>query len=552
MNLIQISEPETPKVKALDEFAIGIDLGTTNSVVACVINGKATILGPITPSIVTYSDDGYMVGKPGGISSVKRLMSGDASIKLNQYTPIEISSHILAHLKAQAEEYLGAKVSKAVITVPAHFDDAARHATKAAANLAGLEVLRLINEPTAAAMAYGLDHQAEGIYLIYDFGGGTFDVSILNMQKAVFQVLATGGDVNLGGDDIDQSMNIANLKLAKEIKERLTIEESVEIAGVSFTKEKFEEIAKPFIEKTIQICLATINESKIDLSQLKEVILVGGGTRIPLVKQMITAAIKVPLDNIDPDLVVAMGAAIQADSLLHGSDNLLLDVTSLSIGLEVMGGTNERIITKNSTIPLSVTKHFTTYQDGQTGIVFHIIQGEREMVRDCRSLAKFELKNIPPMRAGAAKVAVTFSVDGDGLLTVSAYEENSGVKQEILVKPSYGLSAEEVEKMLEQAYMNAAVDLAAKQLAEAKFASQTNILNLTQAMQEDAEFLTAANKQYLLEAIARLKEALNGNILNEIEQANSSFESESSSFIQDRLNRQIKMILQGQSTNNFN
>lgn len=531
MTLLQISEPEEKQKQDSNQYAIGIDLGTTNSVVSCVLAGEAKALGPILPSVYQ------------GIRSIKRLMGSNKKVK--SLSPVEISSKILAKLKKQAEDILGEKITKSVITVPAHFDDAARNDTKLAAKLAGLEVMRLINEPTSAAMSYGLDHKAEGIYLIYDFGGGTFDVSILKMTKGVFQVLATGGDGHLGGDDIDHKI-MEHLNLPKEshhiargVKENLSYE------GYSLTQEKFNEIAKPFIDRTLKICEETIKHSGVNVNDIKEIVLVGGSTRIPLVKQMIEDAIKKPLDTIDPDLVVAFGAAIQANGLVYGSDNLLIDVTSLSIGLEVMGGMNERVINKNSPLPLSVSKQFTTYQDGQTGIIFHIVQGEREMVADCRSLAKFELKGIPPMKASLARVTVNFNLDLDGLLTISAIEETSGVSQEIEVIPSYGLSEKEVENMIEASYLHAGEDIKAKQLAEAKLNSKDNISNIAQAINDDSDLLTPKEKDNLEKIILDLKELIKSDNLELIEKANNTLEKESSKFIQDRLNRQIKAILGG-------
>lgn len=531
MTLLQISEPEEKQKQDLNQYAIGIDLGTTNSVVSCVLAGEAKALGPILPSIHQ------------GIRSIKRLMGSNEKVK--SLTPVEVSSKILAKLKKQAEDILGETVTKSVITVPAHFDDAARNDTKLAAKLAGLEVMRLINEPTAAAMSYGLDHRVEGIYLIYDFGGGTFDVSILRMEKGIFQVLATGGDGNLGGDDIDHKiMEYLNLDedshhIAKGVKENLKYEEH------KLSQDEFNDIAKPFIDRTLKICEETIKHSGVKVKDIKEIVLVGGSTRIPLVKQMITESIKKPLDTIDPDLAVSFGAAIQANGLIHGSDHLLIDVTSLSIGLEVMGGMNERVIPKNSPLPLSVSKQFTTYQDGQTGIIFHIVQGEREMVADCRSLAKFELKGIPPMKASLARVEVTFNLDLDGLLTVSAIEKISGVKQEVKVMPSYGLSEEEVERMIEESYIHAGKDIKAKQLAEAKLSSKDNISNINKAINDDGDLLSTKEKENLEKIILKLSDLIEYDNLEAIEKTNDVLENESSKFIQDRLNRQIKQILGG-------
>lgn len=573
MKFIQISEPKSQSNYDNSENAIGIDLGTSNSVVSCYFDGKVRVLGPIVPSVVSYKSEGVVVGneEEAQIRSIKRLMGknkeefNNHNIYSKNINPIEVSSKILMHLKEQAEAYLGSQVTKAVVTVPAYFDDSARGATKAAAKIAGLEVLRLINEPTAAALAYGLDNEAEGIYFIYDFGGGTFDVSILRMQKAVFEVIATGGDVHLGGDDIDKSIaeylklnsDNCNVKLIKEVKEYLSENEEWNKDGLSITREEFEDIAKPFITKTIEICKEAITQSGCSLSEIKEVILVGGSTRIPLVRRMVESFIKKPLDGIDPDLVVSMGAAAQADALVNGSNNLLLDVTSLSIGLEVMGGMNEKIIQKNSTIPLSVTKAFTTHEDGQTGMIFHIVQGEREMADDCRSLAKFELKGIPPMKAAAAKVQVAFNIDADGLLSVSAEEEITKVRQDIAVKPSYGLSAEEVELMIEESYINAQKDINSKKIAEINLAAHDNINNITQAIYEDGDLLKSSNKEEILSLVSSLKKLLDSKEVDSIksamliEERNLELEAIASAFIQERLNRQIKQILQGKSPQNI-
>lgn len=541
MQLLQISEPEEKIENNKNEYAIGIDLGTTNSVVACVINGKAEALGPIMPSV--YND----------IRSIKRLMG--TSEKIKDLTPIEISSYILKALKKQAEDILKDKITKAVITVPAHFNDTAKNATKLAAKLSGLEVLRLINEPTAAAVAYGLDNTAEGIYLIYDLGGGTFDVSVLNMQKGIFQVLATGGDSEFGGDDIDtkimQHLNASStdLLLCREAKEYLSSADHWNRDKHSLTKQKLEEISSPLIAKTIEICLEVITNANIKPSEINEVILVGGSTRMPLVKQMIANSIKKPLDNIDPDLVVADGAAIQAHNLIHGANHLLLDVTSLSIGLEIMGGMNEKIINKNSTVPASVTKYFTTHADEQTGMVIHVVQGEREMIKDCRSLAKFELKGIPPMKAASAKVAITFNVDADGLLTVSAIEETTGIMQHIEIKPTFGLSEEEVEKMIIESYENASQDIESKQIAENIFQAKNDIININKAIKEDSSLLSENEKNDIIHLIKGVEAVINSNDLSKIESAFEKLKSIASPFLQNRLNNQITKALQGKLPN---
>ena len=540
MQLLQISEPNE---KIIDEqenkIAIGIDLGTTNSVIACVRNSKAEVLGPIQPSI--YED----------IISVKRIMGSNK--KISNLTAEEISAKILLKLKKQAEAILGSTISQAVITVPAHFDEAARNATKLAAKLANIEVLRLINEPTAAAIAYGLDNDAEGTYLIYDLGGGTFDVSILRMQKGVFQVIATGGDNQLGGDDIDREV-AKHLKLqdnilfAKSAKEFLSHNDIFKHKNIELTKQTLNKLALPFIARTIEITNQTILEAGCSINDIKEIILVGGSTRMPLLKAEIAKNFKQPLDSIDPDITVALGAAMQADALINGSDNLLIDVNSLSLGLEVMGGMNERIINKNTAIPAVVTKYFTTYEDGQTSINFHIVQGEREMAKDCRSLANFELKGIPPMKAARAKVAVTFSIDTDGLLTVSAKEETTNIAQEISVKPTYGLNINDIEEMILKSYEHAAEDIENRQISEEKLKIEKNIKNIQQAIKDSEFLLQNSEKQEILKALDEAAISLTKLSSDILQEANHKLETIAGPFLQTRLNWQLKQILKGKTT----
>ena len=446
MALLQIQEPgQEQQNHDANEVIIGIDLGTTNSLVAIIEDEKIRVLADenghnIIPSIVSYDEAGNLVAvgeiRDGltTISSVKRLMGKDKNLRINvgprQIRPEEISAEILKHLKNIAEKNLKKEIHKAVITVPAYFDEAAKNATKLAANLADLEVVRLVNEPTAAALAYGLDNSAEGIYCVYDLGGGTFDVSILKMQKGVFKVLGVAGDNQLGGDDFDLLISeklSVNHAAARKIKEELS--DQTLVNGLS--REEFEKLISPKIEKTFTLTKNLLEDLELEDREIKGVILVGGSTRIPLVRKKLAeifSAEKV-LTNLDPDRVVAIGAAWQAYNLSGHGNNLLLDVVSLSLGIEMMGGIVDKIIHRNSTIPIAMTKEFTTYADDQTGMKLHIVQGEREMADNCRSLANFEIKNIPALKAGLARVAVTFKLDADGLLTVTAQEKFTGEKQ---------------------------------------------------------------------------------------------------------------------------
>lgn len=552
MALLKITEPgQSEETQVANEFVIGIDLGTTNSLVAVIEDEKVKFFSDengeeIIPSIVNYDEAGNFlsVGKSfqilkrvqddvvsvglisrsrhpefiseseTSVSSIKRLMGKSfADIKNEKFSfgidqnsaekevlrivvgnrkirPAEVSSEILKYLKSLAEEKLKTEIKKAVITVPAYFDEAAKNATKLAANLAGLEVLRLVNEPTAAALAYGLDNSAEGIYCVYDLGGGTFDVSILKMQKGVFKVLGVAGDNALGGDDFDglvaekfgvshsQARKIKEI-LSSETRMRLTpsfygVTPNVELVtpsneGVNLiTREEFENLISPKINKTFVLTKNLLEDLDLESDKIKGVILVGGSTRIPLVTKKLSEIFgdKKILNKLDPDRIVVAGAAWQAHNLSGKSDNLLLDVIPLSLGIEMMGGIVDKVIHRNSTIPTAVTKEFTTYADNQNGMKFHIVQGERELASDCRSLAEFEIKNIPAMKAGLARVAVTFKVDADGLLTVSAEEKITKEKQEIEVRPSYSLDENEIKKMLLDSLKNSQSDIENRLLIE--------------------------------------------------------------------------------------
>jgi len=585
MNLLQIHEPEEIK-KEEQEIAVGIDLGTTNSLIAVIEDGKPKIIEDILPSIVSYiAGEVHVVGKRAGdisISSVKRLM-GKTSIDIENLkdtyniditgvklkvgndkylTAIEISAEILKKLKKQAEEYLGQEVKKAVITVPAYFDENAREATKFAAQLAGLETLRLLSEPTAASISYELDHGAEGIYIVYDFGGGTFDVSVLKMQKGVFKVLSVGGDNLLGGDDIDRilaqelfvSSDENSILKAKAIKEGLNSLEQIDpeaspeddilqhveqdLIDHIISHQKFEELIDPIVEKTISITRQTIKDAGINAKDIKEIILVGGSTKINYIRRKIKEAFAIePLCSIDPDRIVAYGAAIQAYNLTHGSGSLLLDVIPLSLGLETFGGLFEKIIPRNSIIPTSVTTEFTTYKDNQTGMKINIFQGEREFVKDCRNLGEFELKNIPPMPPGAAKVAITFTIDADGLLTVTAEEKNTGEKQQIEVKPSYGISYEEMEEMIRNAILHAEEDDQKRSLEE-KRVEAIALRDVTiKSITEDKDLLTDEEYIILQEKLQALEKAINGSDKKELDIISKQIEQAAEKFVERKLDK---------------
>ncbi|ROS05174.1 chaperone protein HscA [Sinobacterium caligoides] len=618
MALLQISEPGQAPAPHQRKLAVGIDLGTTNSLVAAVRSGAAGTLPDLNgehllPSVVRYSADDVVVGREAQlaagfdahnvVASAKRLMGRGVSdvqsfagelpylfaedhggmpmivTAAGERSPVQVSADILAALRQRAEETLAGELDGVVITVPAYFDDAQRQATKDAAMLAGLKVLRLLNEPTAAAVAYGLDSGDEGITVIYDLGGGTFDVSILRLSKGVFEVMATGGDSALGGDDFDRVVadwfvtesgaEVVDagaarriLQAARSAKEALSERESVDVDveelswSGTLTREQMAQLIDPLIDQTMRACKRALRDAKVKTKDIDSVVMVGGSTRSLRVRERAAEMFaREPLVDIDPDKVVAIGAALQADVLVgnkSSDDLLLLDVIPLSLGIETMGGLMEKVIHRNTTIPVAIAQEFTTYKDGQTAMAIHVLQGERELIDDCRSLARFELQGIPPMAAGAAHIRVTFQIDADGLLSVSAMEKSSGVTATIQVKPSYGLSDSEISGMLSDSFSHAKTDLLARELREQQVEADRIIESLMGAMLTDGnELLSEAERDDLTKAMEVLVLLRNGDDAAAIAAGVQRLAQQSDFFAERRMDSSIKSALAGQNVDQF-
>ncbi|MCK9382764.1 MAG: Fe-S protein assembly chaperone HscA [Sulfuritalea sp.] len=614
MALLQIAEPGDSAAPHEHRLAVGIDLGTTNSLVATVRSGMSVVLNDVRgrsllPSVVSYAADGSVevgysaeakqsIDPKNTVISVKRFMGrgrhdiahietlpydfvdAEGMVKLKTIagikSPVEISAEILKTLRNRAEASLGGELTGAVITVPAYFDDAQRQATKDAARLAGLNVLRLLNEPTAAAIAYGLDNSAEGIYAVFDLGGGTFDISILRLSKGIFEVMATGGDSALGGDDFDhrifcwiiEQAQLAPLSpqdarllqtRAREAKEQLSQHGqapitvklgSGEYVDLVLSTEVFTEISRTLVQKTLAPSKKALRDAGLTVADVRGVVMVGGSTRMPQVQHAVAELFKQePLNNLDPEKVVALGAAIQANLLAGnraaGDDWLLLDVIPLSLGLETMGGLVEKVIPRNSTIPIARAQEFTTFKDGQTAMALHVVQGERELVTDCRSLARFELRGIPPMVAGAARIRVTFQVDADGLLSVTAREQTSGREAHIEVKPSYGLSDDEIADMLKDSFSHAGDDAFRRALREAQVESQRLIEATHSALQDDAELLSTLERAHIDAAMIKLQTVMSGDDRRAIDGAMQALSAATNEFAARRMNQSVKRVLAG-------